>query len=96
MIKRMRIPLLIPILAVSIICFAQDERADQTDIPLALLFFNVGVEVGQLLFIAGALLTIWMIQKITFKRPVWLEQMPAYVIGSMASFWFIERTVSFW
>ena len=68
----------------------------QTDIPLALLFFNVGVEVGQLLFIAGALLTIWMIQKITFKRPVWLEQMPAYVIGSMASFWFIERTVSFW
>ena len=68
----------------------------QTDIPLALLFFNVGVEVGQLMFVAGVLVVTWMIKKIKFRWPVWVEQAPAYSIGSLAAFWFIERTVSFW
>jgi hydrogenase/urease accessory protein HupE len=68
----------------------------QTDIPLALLFFNVGVEVGQLMFVAGVLVVIWMIKKMKFRLPVWVEQAPAYTIGSMAAFWFIQRTVSFW
>jgi hypothetical protein len=35
----------------------------QTDIPLALLFFNVGVEVGQLMFVAGVLCVTWMIKR---------------------------------
>lgn len=68
----------------------------QTDIPLALLFFNLGVEVGQLMFVSGVLVVTWMIQKLKFRRPVWVEQMPAYAIGSLAAFWFIQRTVSFW
>jgi len=68
----------------------------QTDIPLALLFFNVGVEVGQLMFIAAALLFIKVIQTMKFRWPVWVEQVPAYAIGSLAAFWFIQRTVSFW
>jgi hydrogenase/urease accessory protein HupE len=68
----------------------------QSDIPLALLFFNVGVEVGQLMFVAGVLVVTWMINKIKFRWPVWMEQAPAYVIGSLAAFWFIQRTVSFW
>jgi hydrogenase/urease accessory protein HupE len=68
----------------------------QTDIPLALLFFNVGVEVGQLMFVAGVLVVTWMIKKLKFRWPVWMEQMPAYAIGSLAAFWFIQRTVSFW
>jgi hypothetical protein len=68
----------------------------QTDIPLALLFFNVGVEVGQLMFVAGVLTVTWMIQKAKFRWPVWVEQAPAYAIGSLAAFWFIQRTVSFW
>jgi len=68
----------------------------QTDIPLALLFFNVGVEVGQLMFVAGVLCVIWMIKKVEFRWPIWAEQAPAYAIGSMAAFWFIQRTVSFW
>ncbi len=68
----------------------------QSDIPLALLFFNVGVEVGQLMFVAGVLVVIWMIKKMKFRWPVWVEQMPAYAIGSLAAFWFIQRTVSFW
>jgi hypothetical protein len=68
----------------------------QTDIPLALLFFNVGVEVGQLMFVAAVLAVTWMIHKAKVKWPAWTEQMPAYAIGSLAAFWFIQRTVSFW
>ncbi len=68
----------------------------QTDIPLALLFFNVGVEVGQLVFVAGVLTVTWLIQKMKFRWPLWVEQAPAYVIGSLAAFWFIQRTVLFW
>ena len=68
----------------------------QSDIPLALLFFNLGVEAGQLIFVAGVLVVIWMINKMKFRWPVWVEQAPAYAIGSLAAFWFIQRTVSFW
>lgn len=68
----------------------------QTDIPLALLFFNVGVEVGQLMFVSAVLIVLWFIHKIRFRWPVWVEQVPAYAIGSLASFWFIQRTASFW
>ena len=68
----------------------------QTEIPLALLFFNLGVEAGQLMFVAGVLAVTWMISKMKFRWPVWAEQVPAYGIGSLAAFWFIERTVSFW
>jgi hydrogenase/urease accessory protein HupE len=68
----------------------------QSDIPLALLFFNVGVEIGQLMFVAGVLCVTWMIKKMKFRWPVWVEHGPAYAIGSLAAFWFIQRTVSFW
>ena len=68
----------------------------QSDIPLALLFFNVGVEVGQLMFVVGVLVVTWMIKKMKFRWPVWVEYAPAYAIGSLAAFWFIQRTVSFW
>jgi hydrogenase/urease accessory protein HupE len=68
----------------------------QTDIPLALLFFNVGVEVGQLMFVAGVLCVTWMMKKMNFRWPVWAEHGPAYAIGSLAAFWFIQRTLSFW
>jgi hydrogenase/urease accessory protein HupE len=68
----------------------------QSDIPLALLFFNVGVEAGQLMFVSGVLVVTWMIKKMKLRWPAWVEQVPAYSIGSLAAFWFIQRTVSFW
>ena len=68
----------------------------QMDIPLALLFFNVGVEVGQLMFVSGVLVFTWLIKKMKLRWPGWVEQAPAYAIGSLAAFWFIQRTVSFW
>jgi len=67
----------------------------QQHIPLALAFFNIGVEIGQLLFIAAALMVIKLI---TIKKewPVWITKVPAYGIGSVAAFWLIERVTAFW
>jgi hypothetical protein len=66
---------------------------------MALLFFNVGVEAGQLLFIAAVFAALWMLRLIA--RRIRLPQvqgasaLPAYLIGSLAVFWVIERTVAF-
>ena len=68
----------------------------QHAIPLALLFFNIGVEIGQLLFVAAILISIRVIKSQVIARPARSESLPAYLIGSLASFWLIERTVSFW
>jgi hydrogenase/urease accessory protein HupE len=63
-------------------------------VPLALLFFNVGVEVGQLVFIAVVLVLGWAIRRASLPAPRWWPQAAAYGIGSVAAFWFIERTVA--
>ena len=68
----------------------------QTDIPLALLLFNVGVEIGQLMFVAVVLAVQFVIQRIKIEWPDWTEQVPAYGIGCLSAFWFIQRLVSFW
>jgi hydrogenase/urease accessory protein HupE len=67
----------------------------QSSIPLALLFFNVGVELGQLMFISVVLLFIFAMRRIKLKLPQWAYKMPAYGIGSMAAFWCIERIIAF-
>jgi hydrogenase/urease accessory protein HupE len=65
-------------------------------IPLALLFFNVGVEVGQLLFVAVALIASALLNRVPVAIPPWAWRVPAYGIGSVAAFWMIERVVGFW
>ena len=62
-------------------------------IPLALLFFNVGVEAGQLLFIAAVLLAWSALRKVSW--PGWAWRFPVYSIGTMAAFWTIERIAGF-
>ncbi len=64
-------------------------------IPVALLFFNLGVESGQLLFIAAALLLAVLTRPVAIRSPTWAPQLPAYGIGAMAAFWTIERLVGF-
>ena len=61
-------------------------------IPLALLFFNVGVEIGQLMFVAAFLALAWALRQVQVSWPRWAEPLPAYAIGTVAAFWFIERT----
>ncbi|WP_298534884.1 HupE/UreJ family protein [uncultured Algibacter sp.] len=68
----------------------------QTTIPAALLFFNIGVELGQILFILAVLGFIGLMKKTKINFPKWVKLLPVYAIGSLATFWFIERVVSFW
>lgn len=68
----------------------------QNAIPLALLFFNVGVEVGQLLFVGAFVLLTWLWSRISLPRSRWVEITAAYVIGCVAAYWAIERVVGFW
>jgi hydrogenase/urease accessory protein HupE len=67
----------------------------QADIPLALLMFNIGVEVGQLLFIAAVLLVIWVWKLVIKSEPSWIPRVTAYVIGGLSSFWIISRVALF-
>jgi len=64
-------------------------------IPVALSFFNVGVEVGQLLFVAGALTIIHVARRAARHWPQWTEAVPAYAIGGVAMFWVVERVAAF-
>ncbi len=68
----------------------------QKAIPVALLMFNVGVEVGQLLFVAAVLLLIATARRVAFRLPRWADYAMPYAIGMMAMFWVIERVASFW
>jgi hydrogenase/urease accessory protein HupE len=71
----------------------------ELSIPVALLFFNVGVEIGQLLFIAAVFAVIAVARNISDRsrlpRPAWLWQLPPYAIGGMASYWVFERIAAF-
>jgi len=71
----------------------------QKSIPIALLFFNVGVEVGQLLFIASVFAIIALARRITRRinipRPAWAWAVSPYAIGSLAVFWVIQRIAAF-
>ncbi|MCC6886915.1 MAG: HupE/UreJ family protein [Hyphomicrobiales bacterium] len=64
-------------------------------VPLALLFFNIGVEIGQLLFIAAVLGSMAILKRIRIAWPDWARSVPAYAIGSVAMFWVIARVSSF-
>jgi hypothetical protein len=60
-------------------------------LPAALLFFNVGVEIGQVAFVLLVLALIWAHHRLRAELPRWGAAVPAYAIGSIAMFWFIGR-----
>jgi hydrogenase/urease accessory protein HupE len=57
----------------------------------ALFFFNVGVEAGQLLFIAAVLLIGRALRRLPVPRPAWGWRVLPYAIGGTAAFWLMER-----
>ena len=76
----------------------------QHAIPVALLFFNVGVEIGQLVFVAAVLSSLWLLRHAAsqlleaplVKRALdRLDVTIAYGIGVVAAYWLIERTTAF-
>jgi HupE / UreJ protein len=69
----------------------QDVGLPENNIPLALFLFNVGVEAGQLSFVLVMLLVIAGIRRLSFQFPQWAYKLPAYTIGTLAMYWFIER-----
>ena len=72
----------------------------QADVVTGLLFFNIGVEVGQLLFVGAVMLALWTYRTTAASRGAFrlarLELPAAYAIGSVASFWLISRTAFLW
>jgi hydrogenase/urease accessory protein HupE len=68
----------------------------QSAIPLALFSFNVGVELGQLLFIGGVLALYSLAKRIQPTTPDWAWRVPTYAIGGTAAYWMIDRFAGFW
>lgn len=68
-------------------------------IPIALLFFNLGVEAGQLMFIAAVFTAIAMVRQLASRVDIsqlpWLWRIPPYAIGSLAMFWLVQRISAF-
>jgi hypothetical protein len=66
----------------------------QQALPLALLFFNVGVELGQLLFIAAVFGLAALVRLSAVRVPSIWRPAVAYGVGSFAAFWVVERTLA--
>ena len=62
-------------------------------IPLALLCFNAGIELGQLAFVAAVVGLYSAGRALALPAPAWGRALAVYAIGSLAAFWVIERAV---
>ena len=72
----------------------------QGSVPLALLFFNIGIEIGQILFVAVVMTAWWLVSKVlanpTFEERIVVSQdrlviIPIYLLGGLSVMWCIER-----
>ncbi len=84
----------------------RDVGLPEHAIPLALAFFNIGVEAGQLLFIAAVFGLLWVVKWVEGRvqagsgRSTWeiakvVSTPAAYLVGSLAAFWLLQRTYGF-
>jgi len=65
----------------------------RAEIPVALLLFNLGVEMGQLLFVLIMLLLERSFRTLEIRWHRWVEALPAYTVGSLGAYWTIQRMV---
>jgi len=65
----------------------------QTDLPAALLFFNIGVEAGQLLFIALVIIIASLPLIKRAKGSAGFMTLASYGIGVVAVFWMLQRAL---
>ena len=63
----------------------------QDNLPLALLFFNVGIEIGQIAFILVVLALWWLVRKPLAPWQAQLRWVPVYMLGGLSAMWCIER-----
>ena len=67
----------------------------QGHVPLALLFFSLGVETGHLLFVSVVLSMMVLARRMHLPAPPWAQRVPPYAIGSLAVFWVMQRVMAF-
>ena len=80
-----------------------DIGLPQTEVPAALLFFNIGVEIGQIAFVIAAVglslafrALLPKIRQSSFVDMLSMVQRPsAYIVGTLAMFWTFERVSSY-
>ena len=63
----------------------------KAELPVALLSFNVGVEIGQLSFVALILLLERAFRILEVRWPRWVQAIPGYTVGSLGAFWTVQR-----
>ena len=68
-----------------------DVGLPENAIPLSLFLFNVGVEIGQLIFVFAVLGLIWLVKRTKLPIPNYVKWIPPYAIGSFSAMWFMER-----
>jgi hypothetical protein len=71
-----------------------DIGLPQENVPAALLFFNVGVELGQIGFVLMVLALLWSHRRLQAQFPRWSATFGVYTMGAVASYWFISRMVN--
>ena len=64
----------------------------RAELPLALLSFNLGLEIGQVAFVLLIVLLQHFLQQLEIRWPRWVEALPAYMVGSLGAFWTMQRT----
>jgi len=65
----------------------------KSELPLALLSFNLGVEIGQLGFVLLVILLERAFRILQIRWPRWIEALPGYTVGSLGAFWTIQRVL---
>jgi hydrogenase/urease accessory protein HupE len=63
----------------------------KAEIPLALLLFNAGVELGQLFFVLLVLAMAWSFRQLEIRWARWAEALPGYAVGALGAFWTFQR-----
>ena len=61
------------------------------EIPLGLAAFNVGIELGQLGFVAAVVALGGLLRGVWIDAPAVLSRAPSYAIGSVAAYWCLDR-----
>lgn len=65
----------------------------QGDVPLALLSFNVGIEIGQIAFVVAMLALGAAARGFLERLPLWLNRVPVYAMGTASAYWILARTL---
>jgi hydrogenase/urease accessory protein HupE len=63
----------------------------RADLPLALLSFNLGVEIGQLGFVALILAMARSFRVLEIRWPPWVQLLPGYTVGALGALWTLQR-----